>query len=327
MKYPNFRKSGAVSLASLLLAACGGGSDIDPSGTGRLSVSITDAPLHEAQSVTVNFFGAEVKPADGARLQFFFCEDPDNPGIDPPVVQDSECDTSDPEVVSIDLLQQTGGASAPLLDGVVVPAGRVNWIRLKLDDNPGEIVLSNGAHPLTIPSGSQTGLKLVRGFDVPEDGEVRVVIDFDARKSIVEVHGPMVSYKLKPALRLVTQFGAVEGEVDAALLDPTCLGPSIYVFSGAGAAPDDIDGDAGDPLTSTPVVADPGSSTGFGYRAAFLEPGDYTLAFVCAGGVSPDGGMSFDEPADAPEQDDSLDFTLAAQTATVVAGQTDRVDF
>ncbi|MCP4391399.1 MAG: DUF4382 domain-containing protein, partial [Gammaproteobacteria bacterium] len=183
--------------------------------------------------------------------------------------------------------------------------------------------------PLTVPSGNQTGLKLNRGFMVPEDGEAKIYIDFDVRKSIVEnPHPVMPRYKLKPTLRLVQDnFGAIVGEVDALLMDTTCLGGSIYIFSGADATPDDIDRDEGDPVTSTLVKPDAMSNTGFSYHVDFLIPGDYTLAFVCADGVSSDGGVTFDEPADDPDDDDDLSFTVAAETAAVVDDQEERIDF
>ena len=65
----NLWKLSAIASACLMLAACGGGGD-SADGTGKLSVSITDAPIHDAQSVTVNFLGAEVKPADGPPMLF-----------------------------------------------------------------------------------------------------------------------------------------------------------------------------------------------------------------------------------------------------------------
>ena len=330
MKIRNPCELGAIVTTCLALSACGGSSIDSSSGTGNLSLSITDAPIHDAQTVTVNFVGAVVKPEEGPALEFHFCKDPDstNPDVDPPIVQDGECTDSGPHVESIDLLQQTGGASALLLDDVEVPAGKVNWVRLVLDDEPGEIVLSTGTFPLTVPSGSQTGLKLNRGFMVPEDGEAKVYIDFDVRKSIVEVHSSVPpSYKLKPTLRMVEDFGAIVGEVDAALMDPGCLGGSIYIFTGAGTTPDDIDRDEGDPVTSTLVKPDGNSNTGFSYHADFLAPGDYTLAFVCADGVSQDFGDTLDEPADDPDVDDQLNFTVASETATVVDGQEERIDF
>jgi hypothetical protein len=324
----NLWKLSAIASASLMLAACGGGGGGDSAdGTGKLSVSITDAPIHDAQSVTINFLGAEVKPADGPALMFYFCENPVDPMTNPPVVQDTECIASVPYIKEIDLLKQTAGVSALLLDGVEIPAGKVNWVRLVLADPAGSIVLSTGTFPLTVPSGSQTGLKLNRGFVVPEDGEAKVYIDFDVRKSIVEVHSTVPpSYKLKPTLRMVEDvYGAIVGKVSTILMTPECLGGSIYVFSGAGVTPDDINRDLGDPVTSALVKA--GASTSFSYHADFLVPGDYTVAFVCADGVTQVGNMTLVEPADDPDQDDDLNFAVASETATVIDDKTVTINF
>ena len=322
----NLWKLSAIASACLMLAACGGGSD-SSDGTGKLSVSITDAPISDAQSVTVNFLGVEVKPADGPAVRFYFCEnsgDPENP-----LVQETECPPDNQHVESIDLLKQTAGASALLLDRVNIDAGKVNWVRLVLAEKAGEIVLSTGTFPLTVPSGSQTGLKLNRGFVVPDGGEAKVYIDFDVRKSIVEVHSTVPpSYMLKPTLRMVEDvYGAIVGEVSTTLMTPECLGGSIYVFSGAGVTPDDIDRDQGDPVASALVNFDMTSGL-FSYRADFLLPGDYTVAFVCADGVTQvDDNMTLVEPADDPDLDDLLSFTEATETATVIDDQVTPIDF
>jgi hypothetical protein len=328
MDIVRINKLGIVASTCLLLAACGGGSG-DSGGsndTGKLSLSITDTPIYQAQRVEVDFTGVQVKPESGDALQFSFCKDPTDPDNNPPIVEQGGCSASDPAEVTIDLLKQTGGASFLLLDEVEMPAGRVNWVRLMVTDPAGRIELSSGLHDLTVSSGNQTGLKLNRGFTVPAGGEVVVYIDFNVRKSVVEAAG---KYKLKPSLRLVQEYGAITGEVDPALLPATCLGPSVYVFAGAAATPDDIDGDDGDPVGSANVEANAASSTGFSYRADFLAPGDYTVAFVCADGVSPDGGATFSEPADEPDRDDTLSFTLATPTssATVADGQSVDIDF
>ena len=65
----------------------------------------------------------------------------------------------------VDLIQQQGGSSAVLLSGVSLPAGKYAWIRLMVDPSASTITLADGSvHPLTIPSGAETGLKLVHGF-------------------------------------------------------------------------------------------------------------------------------------------------------------------
>ena len=310
----NIRNSGLLASLCLLITACGGGGGDSTDNSGKLSVSIVDAPIYDAQAVNVNFTGVKVKPENGPALDFSVCLDLDDAVNNPPILQPGECSLSAPGVVIIDLLEQTGGASFLLLDAVDITAGKVNWIRLVLTDPAGSILLSTGEHELTVPSGNQTGLKLNRGFDVPEGGEVKIYIDFDVRKSIVFANG---EYKLKPTLRLVEDFGAIAGNVDPLLRPATCLGPSIYVFAGATTTPDDIERDQGDPVSSAMVNIDTGN-----YRADFLEPGDYTLAFVCA-----DGGL-LGEPDDDPDRDDLLSFAPpAGKPATVVDDQTVQIDF
>ena len=311
MNNRNIFSTVTVALVCLLLAACGGGSD-SSSDTGKLSLSITDAPIYYAQLVEIDVIGVEVKPESGPALKFNVCEDPNN-NLEV-IIQKGDC-TVDSGVITIDLLQYTGGASFMLLDGVDVPAGRVNWVRLRLTDPAGRIELPGGGlEILTVPSGSQTGLKLNRGFDVLAGVEIRVFIDFDVRKSIVEDHG---KYKLKPTLRLVDKFGAIAGTVDSSLRPVSCLGPSVYVFEGTAATPDDIDRGKDDPVSSA-MVNNVGS-----YRADFLAPGDYRVAFICAEG-GPAG-----EPEDDPDRDDLLIiFTPPAdKPATVVDEQTVQIDF
>lgn len=70
-----------------------------------------------------------------------------------------------------------------LLDGVTLNAGRYNWVRLKVNAERGVIdsyidLLDDSRHSLYIPSGNQTGLKLNRGFDVPEGEMASFTIRF-----------------------------------------------------------------------------------------------------------------------------------------------------
>ena len=97
-----------------------------------------------------------------------------------------------------------------------------------------------------------------------------------------------------------------------ALITDGCT-PAVYVFDGAGVAPDDVDGAGVEPVTSAFVVLDAGSGT-FRYVAAFLPAGDYTAAFTCDAG------------ADDPDLDDTLVFTGTA-SVTVTAQQATTLDF
>ena len=295
MKYVN---NAFLLLLATALTACNGSSG---GGTGALTLAVADTPVDSATHVTVVFTGVEIQPADdmgtgGKPLEFDF---------------------SSPKTV--DLLDQQQGRSAMLLDGVSLPAGDYAWIRLKIDAGQSSITLSDGSvHSLTIPSGGQTGLKLVSGFTVAAGDTTDFTIDFDLRKSVVLATG---NYMLRPALRIVDtlQVGTLEGSVDntvsigsLAISDPTC-GPAVYIYSGSGVTPVDINAtSAVQPLATAALTLD-ATSGKYDYSEGFLQAGDYTVALVCA---------AKDDPTTA----DTLGFS-AAKDATVTANTTTTVDF
>lgn len=266
----------------MLLTACnGGGGGGDE--TGRLSLAVTDAPIDEASSVVVQFSGVAFKRA----------------GSESEVVQNLT-----PSTRQLDLLQYQGGRAALLLDGVTLPAGEYQWIRLIVDNElavrDSYIVLTGGEEcELRVPSGAESGLKLMRGFNLPADGSVALTIDFDLRKSIHAPPGQRsgsceVGYLMRPTLRIVddANVGAIAGRVDSELITDECL-PKVYVFQGSTVTPDDleeVDGNDADALVVAGVTIENGS-TSHPYRAAFLPPGPYTVAFTCD-----DDDAAADEP-------------------------------
>src|SRR6185503_14700047 len=290
----------AIACVCLLafLASCGGGGS-DPMGSqpkfGRINLRITDSPVTSAKRVVVQFTGLEIKPTAAA----------------------------DPEVFDfaprqIDLLALDGGGSEVLLADEMLPAGDYEWIRLKVnagrDASDSFIELDDGSvHPLFIPSGNQTGLKLIRGFTIGAGSTSDFTIDFDLRKSVIHPPGQGETYLLKPVLRLVNnlEVGVIEGTVAAGLIVDGCV-PAVYLYTGANVVPDDI-GSATPPLASTAVNLD--NATGaYRYKLAFVPVGASTIAFTCGA------------DDDAADVDDALTFS-APINATVVSGQTTTVDF
>jgi|GEM_PF-4779806 len=86
---------------------------------------------------------------------------------------------------TVDLLTLQGGDYLSL--GIAsLPPGRVGQLRLRLaEDGEQHVVTSDGvAHPLRVPSGDSSGIKLVGGFEVPECATGYVSIDFDAKRSL-----------------------------------------------------------------------------------------------------------------------------------------------
>lgn len=174
------------------------------------------------------------------------------------------------------------------------------------------ITLENGSaqHSLEIPSGDETGLKLNRGFDITDGGAATFTVDFDLRKSVLAPSNGSDIYKLKPTLRIVenADVGHLSGTVS--LNDASCATTpnyAVYVFEGD-VTPDDLDGDAVDPITSALV------SDTFGYAVGFLNQGTYTVAFTCEADL------------DSNEGDDTITF-LGTTTVTITAGATTMHDF
>ena len=292
---------GAVAciITLAILAACGGGGDSAdaPEGPqfGRLTLRITDSPVTDAERVVVQFTGLEIKPRDAAQPEVF-----------------------DFAPRQIDLLALDGGGSEILLSDELLPAGEYEWIRLKVnagrDGSDSFIDLADGAHhPLFIPSGNRTGLKLIRGFVIGVGGTNNFTIDFDLRKSVIAPPGLGEPYLLKPVLRLVNnlEVGDIAGTVAQALIVDGCQ-PAVYLFTGADVTPDDL-GSATPPLASTAVNLDDTSGE-YRFRLAFVPAGAHTLAFTCAAGD------------DGAEVDDAIAFS-APVNVTVVAGQQNTVSF
>jgi hypothetical protein len=170
-----------------------------------------------------------------------------------------------------------------------------------------------------IPSGSQTGLKLVRGFHLPADGIADFTIDFDLRKSVNYPEGQgkcAENYKLKPALRIVsnTEVGGIAGTVNPTLINAgTCTaGNVVYVFQNHNVVPDDVDEIIPDPITTAIVSLN--NIRDYVYRGSFLNAGNYTIAFTCRA------------DNDNPETDDNLGFVGTANVS-VTAGLVTIYDF
>jgi len=293
---------GAVACISLLavLAACGGGGGSgdgpETPQFGRLTLRITDSPVTEAERVVVQFTGLEIKPRAAADPEVFDFDTPRQ----------------------IDLLALDGGGSEILLSDEMLPAGEYEWIRLKVnagrDASDSFIELEDGSrHALFIPSGNQTGLKLIRGFVIGVGSAHNFTIDFDLRKSVVHPPGLGEPYLLKPVLRLVNnlEVGTIDGTVAQGLVVDGCS-PAVYLYPGAGIVPDDL-GSAVPPLASTAVNLDDATGA-WRFRLAFVPAGAHTLAFTCAA------------DDDDAELDDAITFS-APIDVTVVPGQTNTVSF
>lgn len=293
--------------AAVLLVACGGG-DGSP-GAGSVTVSLTDMPVDDADAVWVSVSGLAFKPEGSA-----------------------------PEVVEsftprqINLLEYQNGRTAVLLENTPMNPGRYQWLRLIINAQPNvrdSYIMINGEEcELNVPSGAETGLKMIRPIDVPAAGSLALTIDFDLHKS---VHAPpgqmsgacMTGYLLRPTLRLVNDasVGAINGTVTfAAGSVPLDCKPKVYLYEGT-VTPDDMEDTAVtspdvDPYAVASVTIPDGSTSG-SYRAAFIPAGSYTAAFTCDDDTSADEALTFVPPEGTPvtvqnNLISTVDFTVPA---------------
>ncbi len=276
-----FSALGATLIAAVALEACGGGGGAEVAkstpGSGAITVNLTDGPIDSASEVNIVFTGIELHQAGGSTVSIDF---------------------SAPK--SIDLLKLQNGVTGTLTQDSAVPAGDYDWMRLKVlasknAQSESYIKLLTGEqYPLWIPSGSETGLKLVRPFKVAQGSITRLVIDFDLRKSITAPPGQDPNYIMRPALRLLDelQVGKIAATVNLATLATAQLGAAapvssckagLYLFAGGAAVPDDQDGDAADgadPIVYQPIEYD-GVNPSVTVELPFVEVGTYTVAATC----------------------------------------------
>jgi len=335
MKIQETSTRGALALAcAAVLAACGGGSS-DPapsSTTGTLNLKITDSPVDSAAEVVVVFTGVELKPKDGAPFSL---------DVVCPVPATDNCKNGRKY---IDLLELQNGVTDDLLRNRSLEAGAYEWMRLKvlagMNQQDGSYIklLSGAQYPLFIPSGSETGLKLVRPFVVAQGGVTRLVVDFDVRKSVIAPPGLAPNYLLKPTLRLMDELetGTIEGTVTLAGLaaeqDVETCDAGVYLFAGHDAEPDDMDGGDVDPILYRKLEADAVDPLVASYMFPFLEAGvergKYTVAFTCDFGVDAAPDVSEYDPKAAEGQAGYQTMKWTQTNATVgAAGETVVVDF
>lgn len=202
-----------ISLSLLVLGGCFGSdkdSDKTTSTTGTLKISITDAPIDNAEAVNIIFTKIQIKKGsdtgDSGWITYF------------------ESTTGK----ALDLLQFRNGTVSPF-DSKVLEAGDYGQIRIFLATTGNSITTSGGAvSPLEYNSGvANNGLKLVGGFSIKAGVETKLTIDFDVRKSIVVKNGKKDGYYLKPTARLISND--VSGAIT---VNASTTGAVYYLYNG-----------------------------------------------------------------------------------------------
>jgi hypothetical protein len=216
-----------LTFVLVLLLAAGCSTAPSAPGYGTMRVRMTDAPGDfESVNLVVTQVAAHIA---GSEAPAGAMADSDGSGADTTsgwvVLNDTPA--------TYDLLTLQNGVFTTL-GSARVPAGHYTQVRLKLGAGS-NVVVGGVTHPLIVPSGLQTGLKLVGEFDVPDNGLLDIALDFDAARSILLTGAG--DYHLKPTVKVLpfTTAGAITGAVSPAgtetavyaIQDPDTLGTAM----------------------------------------------------------------------------------------------------
>jgi hypothetical protein len=183
----------SLSLLAVLLAgfiACGVGGD-----TGQLSLSLTDAATDQYDAVYITIREIAVHAADDPEDSWTIVAEPNR---------------------TFNLMALANGVREQL--GLVsLAAGHYTQMRLIIGEQPDSganilsqphpfanyvIYSSDKYHDLKVPSGMQTGVKIVQGFDINKNSTTELTLDFEASRSVV-VAGPSGKFLLKPTIHVL----------------------------------------------------------------------------------------------------------------------------
>ncbi len=122
------------------------------------------------------------------------------------------------------LLTLVNGVDA-VIGKAQLPAGNYSQIRLFIG-NGSNVVVNDVTYPLTIPSGSESGVKLNIHATIQADVDYTLILDFDANRSITKTGNG--NYKLKPVIRVITT--GITGLI-AGVISPPISHSEVWGFS------------------------------------------------------------------------------------------------
>ena len=218
-------KSKNFALLALLLAgliACGVGGN-----TGQLSLSLTDAATDQYNAVYVTVKEVAVHAEADPEDTWTIVATPNK---------------------TYNLLALANGVREQLALADL-SAGHYTQLRLLIGDvaETGVANILGEVHPhanyvidteneyrqLKIPSGFQTGVKIVQGFDIDENSTTELILDFSASESVV-VAGRSGKYLLKPTIKVLSESlasiinGTVTKAADLTAVEGALISAQIY---------------------------------------------------------------------------------------------------
>jgi hypothetical protein len=161
---------GLIVMSGLLFSACS-----KDDAKGNIMVRMTDAP-GDYQQVNVDIVQVSVHMSKGGWTDL-----PTKAGV-------------------YNLLTLQNGIDTTIVNTTSLPAGDITQMRLLLGSN-NTVMVDSIVYPMDVPSGSQSGVKLTGDITVPGGSDINVLLDFDAKESVVK--GGNDEYHLKPSIKVV----------------------------------------------------------------------------------------------------------------------------
>lgn len=178
----------SLSLLAVLLTglvACNIGGD----NTGRLSLSLTDKPTHDYQEVWVTIKDIYVhKESDSADSWTKILD------VNRTVNLLTLADGARLELGMVDLAPGHY-TQMRLMLGTVNSVDALQFANYVVDEG-------RNIHEMKVPSGTQSGVKLVQGFDINENSTTELIFDFDVAASVVAT-GNSGKYILRPTIHQI----------------------------------------------------------------------------------------------------------------------------
>ena len=247
--------------------SCSGGSG--SSSTGTLSLGLTDASTNEYQAVYVTINEVQVHLGD----------------VDGEGGGDTNWITVATPEKTYDLLLLVNGVIEQL-GKVDLESGTYTQMRLYLgmipDDELNLLGQAHGyanyvidkddddVHELKVPSGYQSGIKLVREFEIIEGLTVELLLDFDASASVVKA-GNSSQYLLKPTIKVTDTVNnaILSGTVTDDSFEPVGLG-------GVTVSAQYYDEASNNPIVFTSTITESEGASPGGYLM-YLPPNEYNV--------------------------------------------------
>jgi len=294
----------------LLSCGGGGGGGSTSGGTGTLLLALTDSTSLDYKAVYVTIDRVDVHLGGNENS-------PNN------------WETIADSPKTYNLLELVNGVWEHLGIGQL-PAGHYTQMRLIIGNqqdeglnildlphlHPNYVILkdTDEIHPLKVPSGAKTGIKLVRGFTVEENETTELLLDFDAANSVVKA-GASGLWILKPTIKVVDTkdctviAGTVrEGETGV---------PGVSV-SAQTIDPDPSVDRKHQVVTVTSTVTDEN-----GQYKLFLEEGEYNIV-AYGSGYNPQ--VKCFVAISSGEVLEDQDFTLSSANTETVSGNVSITD-